>query len=197
MTAPERAVLASVAHSASRPLKRAREPSPAETRRCQARSAEQDGTTSPMLTIRQHVLRPAKPSQLFCGLRLGKAPNAYAWTVSNATRYAENSQNLIDTVAYREPLADNCPLDEAEKITSPRLVCRLVGGVPPTDDDFQSQRAANPNAQFNIFECWARGVSLFTNLSDAERQNRLRNLRAMSLAPPPTHLCQKQCPGQE
>ena len=79
------------------------------------------------------------------------------------------------TMTYREPLPDDCPPDEAEEITSPRLVYRLVGGVPPTDDDFRSQRAEKPNAQFNVSECRARGVSVFTNLSDAERQTRRRN----------------------
>ena len=82
---------------------------------------------------------------------------------------------------YREPLPDDCPPDEAEEITSPRLVYRLVRGIPPTDEDFRSQRAEKPTAQFNVSECRARGVSVFTILSDAERQTRRRNLRDLTL----------------
>ena len=80
-------------------------------------------------------------------------------------------------MTYREALPDNCPPETSDEITSPRLVFRLVRNNPPTDDDFQSQRAEKPTAQFNVSECRARGVSVFTNLSDAERQTRRRNLR--------------------
>ena len=80
-------------------------------------------------------------------------------------------------MTYRESLPDNCPPDTADEITSPRLVYRLVRNIPPINDDFRSQRAEKPTAQFNVSECRARGVSVFTNLSDAERQTRRRNLR--------------------
>ena len=80
-------------------------------------------------------------------------------------------------MTYREPLPLDCPPDEAEEITSPRIVYRLVRNIPPANDDFRSQRAEKPTAQFNVSECRARGVSVFTNLSDAERQTRRRNLR--------------------
>ena len=80
-------------------------------------------------------------------------------------------------MTHREPLPDDCPPDEAEEINSPDLVYRLVHNIPPIHDDFRSQRAEKPIAQFNVSECRARGLSVFTNLSDAERQTRRRNLR--------------------
>ena len=97
--------------------------------------------------------------------------------MSKATGYTEASQNPNTTMTYREPLPDDCPPDEAEEITSPHLVYRLVRNIPPIHDDFRSQRAEKPTAQFNVSECRARGVSVFTNLSDAERQTRRRSLR--------------------
>ena len=80
-------------------------------------------------------------------------------------------------MTYRESLPDNCPPDTADEITPPRLVYRLVRNNPPTDDDFRSQRAQKPTAQFNVAECRARGLSMFTDRSDAEKQTRRRNLR--------------------
>ncbi len=76
------------------------------------------------------------------------------------------------TMPYREPLLDDCPPDDAEEIDAPRIVYRLARNNPPTDDDFRSQRAEKPTARFNVSECRARGVSVFTNLRDAERQTR-------------------------
>ena len=73
-----------------------------------------------------------------------------------------------------------CPPDEAEEITSPRPVYRLVCNHPPTNDDFRSQRAEKPTAQFNVSECRARGLSVFTTLSDAARQTRRRNLKQLT-----------------
>ena len=86
-------------------------------------------------------------------------------------------------MTYRESMPDNCPPDTADEITSPRLVYRLVRNNPPTDDDFRSQQAEKPTAQFNVSECRARGVSLFTNLGDAERQTRRRSLRHLIPCP--------------
>ena len=64
-------------------------------------------------------------------------------------------------MTYRESLPENCPPDTADEITSPRLVYRLVRNNPPTDDDFRSQRAEQPDRVFrNISECQARGLSV-------------------------------------
>ena len=80
---------------------------------------------------------------------------------------------------YREPLPDGCPPDEAEEITEPRIVYRLVRTDPPTDCDFMSQRAEKPNTKFNVpgGECQARGLSVFTRSRDAEKLLRLARFR--------------------
>ena len=62
---------------------------------------------------------------------------------------------------YREPLPANCPPDEAEHVSTPRDVFRLVRGWPPTEADFRSSRADNPNRRYDdsFTECRARGLS--------------------------------------
>ena len=73
---------------------------------------------------------------------------------------------------YREPLPENCPPEEAAEISNRRIVFRLVRNNPPMDADFRSQRAENPEADFNIGECIARGLSVFSERSVLERQLR-------------------------
>ncbi len=86
-------------------------------------------------------------------------------------------------MTYREPLPDNCPPDEAEEITSPRLVYRLVRHNPPTDDDFWSQRAEGPDRVFrNISECQARGLSVRTDLDSAVELLGLRTMRGRMIS---------------
>ena len=41
---------------------------------------------------------------------------------------------------HREPLPEDCPPGEAEEISVPLTVYRLVRNDPPTDDDFRSQK---------------------------------------------------------
>ena len=41
---------------------------------------------------------------------------------------------------HREPLPEDCPPGEAEEISVPFTVYRLVRNDPPTDDDFRSQK---------------------------------------------------------
>ena len=70
-------------------------------------------------------------------------------------------------MTYRETLPEGCPPDEADEITAPRIVFRLVWTDPPTDDDFRSQRALKPDRVFrNVSECMARGVSVYLDPSD-------------------------------
>ena len=72
-------------------------------------------------------------------------------------------------MTYREPLPEDCPPDDAEEITAPRVVYRLVRSNPPTDGDFRSQRAENPDRVFRgVTECQARGVSVFADFDVAE-----------------------------
>jgi hypothetical protein len=83
---------------------------------------------------------------------------------------------------YREPLPENCPPDEAEEITSPRLVYRLVRNNPPTDDDFQSQQAERPDRVFrDVTECQARGLSVFASPTFAEQLSTRGSLQGTAI----------------
>ena len=84
-------------------------------------------------------------------------------------------------MTYREPLPEDCPPDDAEEITAPRVVYRLVRSHPPTNDDFRSQRAERPAARFNTSECRARGVSVFADRRDVERQTEVPRLRGSAV----------------
>ena len=85
-------------------------------------------------------------------------------------------------MTYREPLPEGCPPESAEEIIAPRVVYRLVRNSPPTDDDFRSQRAEKPGVRFTVSECRARGVSVFANRLDAEKQTkRRRRLRGLAV----------------
>lgn len=80
----------------------------------------------------------------------------------------------VDAVSYREPLPEGCPPDDAEEVTRPRSVFRLVRGCPPTEDDFRSQRAEKPDRQFSgVDECRARGLSVHADPSDSARARKL------------------------
>ena len=86
-------------------------------------------------------------------------------------------------MTYREPLPDDCPLNEAEEITSPRLVYRLIRNDPPYHKDFRSQRAESPNRIFrNVSECQARELSVRTDLDSAVELMGLRSMRGRMLS---------------
>ena len=81
-------------------------------------------------------------------------------------------------MSYREPLPEGCPPDDAEEITTPREVFRLVRTNPPTEADFKSQRAEKPDHDFGeITECQARGLSVFTKRDDSHMALKLPSLR--------------------
>jgi hypothetical protein len=83
---------------------------------------------------------------------------------------------------YREQLPDDCPPIEAGLVEENLDVFRLVRQSPPTDSDFQSQRAEKPDAVFNsVSECIARGLSVFTDRRDCERASKLPALRGRHL----------------
>ena len=68
------------------------------------------------------------------------------------------SDGAATAMTYREPLPEDCPPDNAQEITAPRVVYRLVRSNPPTDDDFRSQREERPDQVFHdVTECRARG----------------------------------------
>ena len=75
-----------------------------------------------------------------------------------------------ECMIFREPLPEGCPPQEAEEVTESRIVFRLVRGDPPKESDFSSQRAEKPQNQFNVPECVARGVSVFSELGEAKKQ---------------------------
>ena len=81
-------------------------------------------------------------------------------------------------MSYRETLPVGCPPDEAEDVTDPRPVFRLVREWPPNDDDFKSQRAEKPDREFrDVTECRARGLSVHANLRDSEKVAKLPSLK--------------------
>ena len=76
---------------------------------------------------------------------------------------------------YREILPADCPPADAEEITVPRIVYRLVDNDPPVAADFASWRAQNPGVQpRTASECAARGLSVFSRSRD------VRNLIELS-----------------
>ena len=85
-------------------------------------------------------------------------------------------------MTYREPLPDDCPPDTAEDITSSRVFYRLVRNIPPTDDDFRSQRAERPNRIFrDVTECQARGLSIFASIDVAAQLSKSGSLRGTTV----------------
>lgn len=83
---------------------------------------------------------------------------------------------------YREQLPDNCPPTEAAFVEEDLDVFRLVRQSPPTDEDFQSQRAEKPGAVFmDVSECTARGLSVFTDRRECERALKLPSLRGRQI----------------
>lgn len=79
---------------------------------------------------------------------------------------------------YRETLPEGCPPDEADEITEPRIVFRLVRTNQPSEDDFRSQRAEKPHNCFpGASECMALGLSVYSDARGAKRAQRYPNLR--------------------
>lgn len=79
---------------------------------------------------------------------------------------------------YREEMPEGCPPPGAEQVNSDRDVFRLVRQSPPSQDDFRSQRAENPQRIFSsMTECQARGLSVFADRGDCEKARKLPALR--------------------
>ena len=93
------------------------------------------------------------------------------------------NENSRYETQYREELPDGCPPSNAKEIANETICYRLVNNDPPTDDDFRSQRTLEPNRDFSVSECRARGLSIFMQAADAARvAQRSRNLRGAKLA---------------
>ena len=78
---------------------------------------------------------------------------------------------------YLEELPEGCPPDTAEDITTPQEFFRLVKTNPPTEEDFISLRAENPDRDFGKNICQASGLSVFAERGDAQKALKLPNLR--------------------
>lgn len=79
---------------------------------------------------------------------------------------------------FRERLPEGCPPPEAQEIITEQVVFRLVRRDPPTDSDFQSQRAEKLNRRFTgVSECQARGLSVFSDMSEAAKRLKLPALK--------------------
>ena len=102
-------------------------------------------------------------------------------------------------MSFREPLPEGCPPADAPVITTEVMVYRLVRTVPPTEEDFRSQRAENPEKYFSN-ECLARGLSVHALRRDSEMATKLPNLKgrqpcAVRLSPASGHLKQTGKPS--
>ena len=94
-----------------------------------------------------------------------------------------SSGGCNQTRLYREELPPGCPCAGATEITNQTICYRLVHNTPPTDKDFRSQRALNPNQDFNLSECRVRGLSIFMRSADAAKTAQdSRNLRGARVA---------------
>ena len=84
---------------------------------------------------------------------------------------------------YREELPDDCPPQGADEILGAIICYRLVQNTPPKEEDFRSQRALEPNKDFELSECQVRGLSVFMKPADADRAaQRSRNLQGTKVA---------------
>lgn len=75
---------------------------------------------------------------------------------------------------YRDALPPNCPPPEAEEIAERRTVHHFVRRLPPTPQDFRSQRQRRPEVDRNASdECIAAGLSVFADPAEmADMQRR-------------------------
>ena len=81
-------------------------------------------------------------------------------------------------MTFREVLPEGCPPEGAEEILEARVVFRLARTKPPTLDDFRSQRAENPNKNFQgVSECRARGLSVYTDFKQATQVLKSQRMR--------------------
>lgn len=84
-------------------------------------------------------------------------------------------------MSFRERLPEGCPPTEAYGLLETLTVFRLVWGDPPSDDDFKSQRAERPGNQFDVSECQARGLSVFSDARDAKKRLKLPKFKGRML----------------
>lgn len=69
---------------------------------------------------------------------------------------------------FAEELPENCPPADAISPDS-KTFYRLVSNNPPVDDDFRSQRKLFPARQFNVDECQALSLSVFSDVESIKQ----------------------------
>ena len=90
----------------------------------------------------------------------------------------ERNGTKINNLIYLEPLPKGCPPESAKLVEKQTCVFRLVQTIPPTMDDFRSQRAEKPKSKFsNVSECQARGLSVFSTIPASKNVLKLQNFR--------------------
>ena len=78
---------------------------------------------------------------------------------------------------WAEELPPNCPPSDAVRPKGEQYY-RLVQRIPPSEQDFWSQRKMHPNKVFNnVSECVARSCSLISTLDVCIEYAKLPNLR--------------------
>lgn len=82
---------------------------------------------------------------------------------------------------YSGDLPSDCPPADSDEITKDIVVFRIVKSNPATNDDFKSQREERPTAIFTVPECFARGVSVRTELTDSMELLKLPRLRGRAV----------------
>lgn len=93
----------------------------------------------------------------------------------------------MDDMMWFENLPPNCPPDDAES-PSDFLCFRLANQNPPGEKDYLSHRELYPEKKFNVNECRARSLSVFSERSECEKiqklpANRKKHLVAFRLFP--------------
>lgn len=84
---------------------------------------------------------------------------------------------------WYEQLPEQCPPMDAQPCGG--TYYRIANGNPVTEGDFYSQRKLHPNKVFTglgVDECIARSISLFADVKDAIRRQRLPKFRNAKIA---------------
>ena len=88
--------------------------------------------------------------------------------------------------SWAEDLPDNCPPGCAKQPNSEEFY-RLVTSLPPTEQDFWSNRKLYPDREFEVDECRARSLSILKDHSQCialRKYPTLKNKTAVKLVLP-------------
>jgi len=84
--------------------------------------------------------------------------------------------NAPNTFEWAEELPERCPPAEAERPNN-REFFRLVGGIPPSHHDFDSNRRLRPGHPLGPDECINRACSLWNRLEQCDKKRKLPTLK--------------------